>query len=89
MRARLNRCSASLVATFQAREDAERLLVQAPDLLLARLRRAESKMALTHWSEAVDDLKVIIDAVPNHHHALTQMAACQVALDRQNALKRR
>ena len=51
----------------RALEDAERLLVQAPDLLLARLRRAESKMALTHWNEAVDDLKVIIDAVPNHH----------------------
>ena len=84
VRARLNRCSAYLGGDLPERalEDAERLLAQAPNLLLARLRRAESKMALTHWNEAVADLKVIIDAVPNHHHALTQLAACQVALDR-------
>ena len=39
-------------------------------------------MALSGWTMAIDDLKFIVEKVPNHYHALTQLAACHMALER-------
>ena len=83
VRARLNRCSAYLGGDLpSARSRTPNASWCRRQILACTPATCRIKMALTHWNEAVDDLKVIIDAVPNHHHALTQMAACQVALDR-------
>ena len=39
-------------------------------------------MMLSNWEEAKDDLEVIVENAPHHHHALTQLASCFMAMDR-------
>ena len=63
-----------------ALDDANVLLELAPGLALAKLRRAEANMMLTKWEAAKDDLEVIIEDAPHHHHALTQLAACYISM---------
>ena len=37
---------------------------------------------LSVWTEARDDLELIVADAPHHHHAMTQLAACYMALER-------
>ena len=81
---RLNRASIHMASgnAQDALDDANVLLELAPGLALAKLRRAEANMMLTNWEAAKDDLEVIIEDAPHHHHALTQLAACYISMDR-------
>jgi len=84
IRARLNRASVKMALDDHpsALADCDRLLEDSPNLLLARLRRAEALMGLTSWSEAREELLTVTTASPHHHHALTLLASCQMALGR-------
>lgn len=81
-RAMLNRaaCSMALDEAHLSLDDCNSLLDRAPELHLARLRRAESSMHLTEWDEAINDLEAVLNINPKHSHALTRLAACQIAL---------
>ncbi len=84
IRARLNRASVKMALDDHpsALADCDRLLEDSPNLLLARLRRAEALMGLASWSEAREELQTVTDASPHHHHALTLLASCQMAMGR-------
>lgn len=84
VRARINRSSVhmALDAPQDALDDCEILLADAPDLHLAEVRRGEALMMLTKWSEAKATWERVLDANPNHPHALMQVAACHMALGR-------
>ena len=83
-RAMLNRaaCSMALDEAHLSLDDCNSLLERAPGLLLARLRRAEASMHLTEWDEAIKDLEAVLENNSKHSHALTRLAACQIALGR-------
>jgi tetratricopeptide (TPR) repeat protein len=84
IRARLNRCAA-LLATNEpkkALDDAEALLLMAPLLAIARIRKGEAHMHLEEWDLACQEFKHVLEHAPHHTHALTQMAACYMSMDR-------
>ncbi len=68
--------------SWKALDDAEILLDLAPNFTLARFRKAEAEMMLGEWAQARDDLDIVLEKAPHHHQALTQLAACFIALDR-------
>ena len=39
-------------------------------------------MMLGEWSQAREDLDIVLEKSPHHHQALTQFSACFIALDR-------
>ena len=84
IRARLNRCSIYMAMDdgTKALDDAQILLDLAPNFTLARFRKAEAEMMLGDWSQAREDLDIVLEKSPHHHQALTQLAACFIALDR-------
>ena len=63
IRARLNRCSASLLKgdLDSSLDDADHLISTSPSLLIARQRRAEVLMNLGDWKEAEAELRRILD----------------------------
>ena len=81
-RAMLNRiaCSMALDEAHLSLDDCNTLLETAPELHLARLRRAEALMHLAEWQDALADLNAVLAHNPRHSHALTRVAACQIAL---------
>lgn len=84
IRARLNRCAA-LLATNEpkkALDDAEALLLMAPLLAIARIRKGEAHMHLEEWDLGCQEFKHVLEHAPHHTHALTQMAACYMSMDR-------
>jgi len=84
IRARLNRSSISM-AMNEGRsvlDDAEILLDMAPMLGLASVRKAEGHMMLGEWELASKQLRHVLETSPHHTHALTQLAACYMSMDR-------
>ena len=65
-----------------ALDDCEVLLADAPELLLAEVRRGEALMMLAQWSGAKSSWTKVLDANPEHAHALTQLAACHMSEER-------
>jgi hypothetical protein len=63
-------------------DDAEILLDMAPMLGLARVRKAEGHMMLGEWELASKQLRHVLETSPHHTHALTQLAACYMSMDR-------
>ena len=84
IRARLNRCSASLLADdlVTALDDANYLIELVPELNLARQRRAEILMNLGDWKEAESELRILISQDPEHIMALVHLGACMIAMDK-------
>ena len=84
IRARLNRCSASLLADdlVTALDDANSLIEMAPELNLARLRRSEILMNLGDWKEAESELRKLLSQDSEHIMALVHLGACMIAMDK-------
>ena len=84
VRARLNRASVNMALENiqDALDDCEVLLADAPELLLAEVRRGEALMMLAQWSGAKSSWTKVLDANPEHAHALTQLAACHMSEER-------
>lgn len=84
VRARLNRASVNMALgePQDALDDCHQLLCEAPELHLAVVRRSEALMMLAQWSEAKEGWEKVLDFNPNHSHALMQLAACHMALER-------
>jgi len=82
VRARLNRIAASLALGLHdsALDDCRILLDQAPELTLAKCRMADVLMLVTNWTPAKQLWTEILELNGNHPHALTQLAACNIAL---------
>ena len=82
VRARLNRIAASLALGLHesAMDDCQILLEQAPGLMLAKCRMADTLMLIADWVPAKDLWSEILESNGNHPHALTQLAACNMAL---------
>ena len=53
---------------------------QAPELTLAKCRMADALMLVTNWEPAKQLWTEILELNGNHPHALTQLAACNIAL---------
>ena len=49
--------------------DAEILLDLAPNFTLARFRKAEAQMMLGEWSQARENLDIVLEKSPHHHQA--------------------
>jgi Cytochrome c biogenesis factor len=83
-RALLNRiaCSMAMDEAHLALDDCNTLLENAPSLHLARLRRAEAFMHLADWTQATEDLDLVLENNPRHSHALTLLAGCNIAMGR-------
>ena len=83
-RALLNRiaCSMAMEEAHLALDDCNTLLESAPSLHLARLRRAEVFMHLADWTQATEDLDLVLENNPRHSHALTLLAGCNIAMGR-------
>lgn len=84
VRARLNRASVNM-ALNEAQDtldDCHILLNEAPELHLAVVRQSEALMMLAQWSEAKEGWEKVIEFNPRHPHALMQLAACHMALER-------
>jgi tetratricopeptide (TPR) repeat protein len=84
VRARLNRASVNMALEEpqDTLDDCHHLLCEAPELNLAVVRRSEALMMLAQWSEAKEGWEKVLDFNPNHSHALMQLAACHMALER-------
>ncbi len=84
IRARLNRCSASLLADdlVTALDDANSLIELAPELNLARQRRSEILMNLGDWKEAENELRTLLSQDSEHIMALVHLGACMIAMDK-------
>jgi tetratricopeptide (TPR) repeat protein len=84
VRARINRASVNMALEEPqgALDDCHHLLCEAPELHLAVVRRSEALMMLAQWSEAKEGWEKVLDFNPNHSHALMQLAACHMALER-------
>ncbi len=82
IRARLNRCSAALLANdfVSALDDANYLVEQAPELNLARQRRSEILMNLGDWKEAELELRELLSRDPEHIVALVHLGTCMIAM---------
>jgi tetratricopeptide (TPR) repeat protein len=82
IRARLNRCSASLLANdlATALDDANFLVEQAPELNLAKQRRSEILMNLGDWKEAELELRRLLSRDPEHIMGLVHLGACMIAM---------
>ena len=82
VRARLNRIATSLALGLHdsALDDCRILLDQAPELTLAKCRMADALMLVTNWEPAKQLWTEILELNGNHPHALTQLAACNIAL---------
>ena len=84
VRARLNRASINM-ALDEAQDtldDCHILLTEAPELHLAVVRQSEALMMLAQWSEAREGWEKVLESNPKHSHALMQLAACHMALER-------
>ncbi|GIT42043.1 MAG: hypothetical protein Ct9H300mP10_10530 [Methanobacteriota archaeon] len=68
VRARLNRCSASLLKgdLASALDDANHLVTNRPELDMARLRRSEVLMSNGDWDEAEAELRRLLESRPEH-----------------------
>tara|TARA_B110000014_G_C20116850_1_gene590115 strand:+ start:486 stop:2780 length:2295 start_codon:yes stop_codon:yes gene_type:complete len=90
VRARLNRCSASLLKgnLESALDDANHLISISPTLLIARQRRAEVLMNLADWSEAEVELRRILDRRDEHVMALVHLGTCLIAMDKAEQAER-
>ena len=84
VRARLNRCSASLLQENLnlALDDANFLVKERPDLDLARLRRSEILMNLGDWSEAEIELRKLLHKTPEYTMALVHLGTCMNGMGR-------
>ncbi len=84
IRARLNRCSASLLADdlVTALDDANSLIEIAPGLNLARLRRSEILMNLGDWKEAEIELRKLLSDDSENIMALVHLGACMIAMNK-------
>lgn len=84
IRARLNRSSVymGLDDAQKALDDAETLLDFAPQLAVARIRKADAHMHLGQWDLGAKEFKHVLEQAPHHTHALTQLAACYMGMDR-------
>jgi tetratricopeptide (TPR) repeat protein len=82
IRARLNRCSAALLANdlVTALDDANYLVEQAPELNMARQRRSEILMNLGDWKEAEIELRELLSRDPEHIMALVHLGTCMIAM---------
>ena len=89
IRARLNRCSASLLADdlVTALDDANYLIELVPELNLARQRRAEILMNLGDWKRS-SELRILISQDPKHIMALVHLGACMIAMDKSEQAKK-
>ena len=66
----------------KALDDAEALLDLAPQLAVARIRKGDAHMHLAEWDAASKEFKHVLESAPHHTHALTQLAACYMSMDR-------
>ena len=90
VRARLNRCSASLLKgdLDLALDDSNYLISISPTLLIARQRRAEVLMNLADWPEAEAELRRILDRRDEHVMALVHLGTCLIAMDKAEQAER-
>ena len=90
VRARLNRCSASLLKgdLDLALDDSNYLISISPTLLIARQRRAEVLMNLADWREAEAELRRILDRRDEHVMALVHLGTCLIAMDKAEQAER-
>ena len=90
VRARLNRCSASLLKgdLDMALDDSDHLISISPALLIARQRRAEVLMNLADWTEAEAELRRILDRRDEHVMALVHLGTCLIAMDKAEQAER-
>ena len=81
VRARLNRCSASLLKgdLASALDDADHLVSTYPELNIARLRRAEIQMSNGDWQDAEAELRTLLEYKPEHTMALVHLGTCLIA----------
>ena len=84
VRARLNRCSASLLKgdLAAALDDADHLVTNQPGLDMARLRRSEVLMNHGDWDEAEAELRRLLENRPEHTMALVHLGTCLIARGR-------
>ena len=84
IRARLNRCSAALLANdlVTALDDANYLVEHAPELNLARQRRSEILMNLGDWEAAEIELRTLLSREPEHIMALVHLGTCMIAMNK-------
>jgi tetratricopeptide (TPR) repeat protein len=82
VRARLNRCSAALLANdlVTALDDANLLVEQVPELNLVRQRRSEILMNLGDWVEAELELRTLLSRDPEHIMGLVHLGTCMIAM---------
>ena len=82
VRARLNRCSAALLANdlVTALDDANLLVEQVPELNLVRQRRSEILMNLGDWVEAELELRNLLSRDPEHIMGLVHLGTCMIAM---------
>tara|TARA_B110000003_G_scaffold158451_1_gene158743 strand:- start:208 stop:2508 length:2301 start_codon:yes stop_codon:yes gene_type:complete len=84
IRARLNRCSAALLANdlVTALDDANYLVEHTPELNLARQRRSEILMNLGDWEAAEIELRTLLSREPEHIMALVHLGTCMIAMNK-------
>ncbi|PXF22965.1 MAG: hypothetical protein CXX71_02885 [Methanobacteriota archaeon] len=84
VRARLNRITLYLLMddVQRALDDCDWLLQTYPNLLLARLRRAEALIQHGIFDEAEADIKNVLAEQPENEVALTRLGACLLAQGR-------
>ena len=84
IRARLNRCSAALLANdlVTALDDANYLVEHAPELNLARQRRSEILMNLGDWEAAEIELRILLSREPEHTMGLVHLGTCMIAMNK-------
>ena len=84
IRARLNRCSAALLANdlVTALDDANYLVEHAPELNLARQRRSEILMNLGDWETAEIELRTLLSREPEHTMGLVHLGTCMIAMNK-------
>ena len=84
IRARLNRCSAALLANdlVTALDDANHLVEHAPELNLARQRRSEILMNLGDWEAAEIELRILLSREPEHTMGLVHLGTCMIAMNK-------
>ena len=84
IRARLNRCSAALLANdlVTALDDANYLVEHAPELNLARQRRSEILMNLGDWEAAEIELRTLLSREPEHTMGLVHLGTCMIAMNK-------
>ena len=84
IRARLNRCSAALLANdlVTALDDANYLVEHAPELNLARQRRSEILMNLGDWEAAEIELRTLLSRESEHTMGLVHLGTCMIAMNK-------